>query len=133
MLVVNFADEELFITKDGIKIQPQDRVLTRKLMRQLPGNAQSLQDKLTAAGEGSKVTTMIILVANLLLAVSLQSIFDMIQALQIVILFPLLGVLMPANTSLFFNELTSIAAFDVFETNETCLKLFKLLPREPIS
>ena len=76
---------------------------------------------------------MIILVANLLLAVGLQSIFDMIQALQIIILFPLLGVLMPANTSLFFNELSSIAAFDVFETNEYCLKLFELLPREPIS
>ena len=76
---------------------------------------------------------MVILGANLLLAVGLQSIFDMIQALQIVILFPLLGVLMPANTASFFNELSSIAAFDIFETNEYISEILDLLPQDALN
>ena len=53
ILVINFADEELFITENGIKIQPQYRVLTRKLMRQLPTGAVSLQEALSSAAESS--------------------------------------------------------------------------------
>ena len=43
-VVVNFADEELFISEDGIKILPEDRVLRRKLPRQLPESAVSVQE-----------------------------------------------------------------------------------------
>ena len=38
-VVVNFSDEELFISEDGIKILFDDRVLRRKLPRQLPQSA----------------------------------------------------------------------------------------------
>ena len=41
-LIVEFADEDLFITDKGIKIQEKHRILSRKLARQLPESAQSL-------------------------------------------------------------------------------------------
>ena len=33
IIVINFADEDFFITDDGIKIHSEQRVLTRRLMR----------------------------------------------------------------------------------------------------
>ena len=73
------------------------------------------------------------LLINVFFAAGLQEIFNMIESLQIVILLPLLNVLIPANTGMFFNELTSIAAFDIFETNEFCLDALDLLPKDPIN
>ena len=57
----------------------------------------------------------------------------MIEALQVIILLPLLSVSMPANTGMFFNKLTQIAAFDPLETNEFLTDLLKLQPKEPLS
>lgn len=56
----------------------------------------------------------------------------MIQALQIIILMPLMNANMPANTGMFFNELAAIAAFDLFETNEMMTEKLDLLPRDPV-
>ena len=50
----------------------------------------------------------------------------MIEALQIIILLPLLNANMPANTGMTFDLLARIAAFDLFETNEFLTELLKL-------
>ena len=44
LIQITFADEDLFISEDGIKIPAEKRVLTRQLMRQLPVDASDLQD-----------------------------------------------------------------------------------------
>lgn len=36
---VNFADSDLFISTDGIKIPEKNRIIVRELMRQLPDDA----------------------------------------------------------------------------------------------
>ncbi len=41
-LVVKFDDERFFITENGIKILPEDRVLRKSIRRQLPKSAQNL-------------------------------------------------------------------------------------------
>ena len=57
----------------------------------------------------------------------------MIQALQILILLPLLKPGMPANTGMFFNQLASIAAFDIFEMGELIDELLSLMPTDPVN
>lgn len=47
ILKINFADADLFITENGIQIRPEHRNLSRKLSRQLPEDAESLQEALT--------------------------------------------------------------------------------------
>ena len=42
----------------------------------------------------------------------------MINALQILILLPLLKSSIPANASMVFGQLTKIAAFDIFEIGD---------------
>ena len=42
IVLVTFLDADLFITETGIKIKPEDRQLSRRIMRQLPDEAQSV-------------------------------------------------------------------------------------------
>ena len=57
----------------------------------------------------------------------------MIEPLQIIILLPLMNVQLPANTGRFFSQLTAIAAFDIFETDEYLRELFDLPPQDPVN
>ena len=58
------------------------------------------------------------MLGNFLMGFSLKSVLDMINALQIIILLPLIDTKVPANASMFFSRLTEIAAFDFFEIGE---------------
>ena len=49
-LVIDFFYEEVFVSANGIKIQPQNKILTRSLIRQLPSGAVSLQSALSSFG-----------------------------------------------------------------------------------
>lgn len=62
---------------------------------------------------------------------SLQELFGLINALQLIILLPLLQCNMPANTGNFFGFLTNIAAFDIFEMDEYFLKYLSLPEVDP--
>ena len=81
MLSINFQDEDLFISEKGIQILTKDRVLTRELVRQQPSNAQNIIDTMNTIGETSHVSTMAILVTDILLGAGLQQVFGMISAL----------------------------------------------------
>lgn len=70
---------------------------------------------------------------NLLLSIGLQQIFGMISALQILILLPLLHASMPANCGNFFNEISKIAAFDIFEIGEYVDEYFNLDFQNPVN
>ena len=55
------------------------------------------------------------MIGNIFMGVGLQQVLDMINALQIVILLPLIETNIPANASMFFARLLEIAAFDILE------------------
>ena len=57
----------------------------------------------------------------------------MVEALQVIILLPLLSAPIPTNSGMFCEELTAIAAFDVIETGEYWEELLDLLPKDPIN
>ena len=106
-------------------------------MRQLPSGAMNLQGALSSFGTSLQWTVTTLLAVNLLLKFSLKEMFNTIEALQVIVLLPLLSVSMPANTGMFFDLLTKIAAFDLLpdllKTNEFLSELLKLQPKEPIS
>lgn len=56
-------------------------------------------------------------ILSLLVSASLQYLWGMISAQQIVVLLPLFNVQIPANTYLFFEQLMMIAAFDLIPTD----------------
>ena len=63
----------------------------------------------------------------------MSALFSMIQALQMIILIPLLKSIMPANTGIFFNQLTSIATYEIFEIGEYLDEWLSLIPTDPVN
>ena len=57
----------------------------------------------------------------------------MINALQIMILIPLLKASIPANASMVFGQLTKVAAFDIFEIGDYVDEYFDLAPTDPVN
>jgi len=70
---------------------------------------------LSASAEDSKAGATFLLISQLLLSVRLSEIFGMVSALQLITLLPLMESNMPANTGMFFKELSKIAAFDILD------------------
>eukprot|EP00353_Schmidingerella_taraikaensis_P015612 CAMPEP_0185617348 /NCGR_PEP_ID=MMETSP0436-20130131/43152_1 /TAXON_ID=626734 ORGANISM="Favella taraikaensis, Strain Fe Narragansett Bay" /NCGR_SAMPLE_ID=MMETSP0436 /ASSEMBLY_ACC=CAM_ASM_000390 /LENGTH=68 /DNA_ID=CAMNT_0028254911 /DNA_START=277 /DNA_END=480 /DNA_ORIENTATION=- len=58
---------------------------------------------------------MVILIFNSVLGAGLQSVLSMINALQIIVMLPLLEANMPANAGMVFRYLAEIAAFDYLD------------------
>ena len=62
--------------------------------------------------------TTIIMLLNILLAASLELLWDVINAQQIVMLLPLFNCVIPANVGIIFKGLMYIAALDVIPTDD---------------
>ena len=91
-LVIEFADPDIFISENGIQMLPEDRKIERKLMKQLPQDAKAAQESINAQGDNAQTATTIIMISQFALGVGLKKILDMINALQIIILLPLIEV-----------------------------------------
>lgn len=83
--------------------------------------------------EAEKYSVFTVFTINTLLNIGLQQIFDLIAALQFIILLPLLDVSMPANAGRFFDIVHDIAAFDVLEIGEFTEHLLSILPTDPVN
>ena len=132
-LVVEFADPDLFISDGGIQMLPDHRRMTRELMTQLPQDAIGTQTNINSSADDSKKATTAIMASNFLMGFGLKSVIDMINALQIIILLPLIDVKIPANAGMFFKTLAEYAAFDFVDIGEYADAIFKLEPTEPIN
>eukprot|EP00347_Sterkiella_histriomuscorum_P005693 403355625 len=71
------------------------------------------------------VSTIVIgnFVLNLLLATSLQYLWGMINALQLILHMPLFKVNFPSNTNFVFNQIISVSTFDVIPSEEALEKM----------
>ena len=69
----------------------------------------------------------------MLMGLSLKSVLDMINALQIIILLPLIDTFIPANAHMFFSRLTEIAAFDFIEIGEYVQDILELPFTDPVN
>lgn len=102
-------------------------------MRQIPDSAKEAQESINTSADNSKSVTSAIMIGNLILGVGLQRILEMINALQIIILLPLIKSNIPANASMFFARLLEIAAFDIFEIGEFVNDYLSLEQTDPIN
>ena len=64
---------------------------------------------------------------------SLQSMWGLINSLQIVVSMPLLSLSFPANVQLMFSLIIQIATFSLFSTVSMDQKLFNFSPDVPLN
>ena len=74
-----------------------------------------------------------LMIGKLFMNFSLKSVFEMINALQIVILLPLSESSVPANAGMFFERLAQIAAFDLIEIKPQINEYLDLVPTGPVN
>eukprot|EP00347_Sterkiella_histriomuscorum_P013544 403364306 len=81
------------------------------------------------------VSTIVIgnFVLNLLLATSLQYLWGMINALQLILHMPLFKVNFPSNTNFVFNQIISVSTFDVIPSEEALEKMFDFADTGPLN
>ena len=132
-LVIEFADPDLFVTEHGIRILPEHRRLKKPLKKQIPDDAKATQENINSSADNSKTATTVIMVSQILLGAGLKSVLDMINALQVIILLPLIETQIPANASMFMQTLTDVAAFDFIEIGDVSNDILSLPPTEPVN
>ena len=76
---------------------------------------------------------MIILVGNTLLGASLNSVLKMINAMQIIIIFPLTEAIVPANAGEVLKRCAKVASFDFIEIGEYVNEFLGLPPTDPVN
>lgn len=133
IVLITFLDADLFITETGIRIKPEDRQLSRRIMRQLPDEALSVQIKIDEAIIGAKWTTYAVMALTGAGDVSMQGLFNMVEALQLIVYLPLFDVSFPANSQRVFDSLSNIAAYDIYEIGDHVNQFLDLDPTEPIN
>ena len=65
--------------------------------------------------------------------VSMQGLFNLVEALQLIVYLPLFDVSFPANSQRVFDRLSKIAAFDFFEIGDHVNRFLDLQPTEPVN
>jgi len=94
---------------------------TSLLMELPPQMSPRSNEVMQAAKQAVSATTTFIfssnIVMNVFLAASLNQLWSMINSQQIMVLFPLFKINLPANTAVMFNMLMTIAAFDIVPTD----------------
>ena len=73
------------------------------------------------------------LVVNTILSASLQQLWGLLEAQQIIVLMPLLKIELPAICSIFFGFLMTIASFDLIPIDNYVDKHVQMTPRDPIN
>ena len=83
------------------------------------------------ATQSSKAFMISSFVFNLLLSVSLNQLWALINTQQLIVLMPLFNISIPANAGMFFNQIMEIAAFDIIETGDYLDSALDLERKEP--
>ena len=104
-------------------------VMKKSLPQQVP--ILNLGDIIDFATESYKVALVSNIILNFFLSASLQQIWSMINAQQLVVLLTLFNVKMPANASIFYVNLMAIASFDFYEMGEFYDDILSLEPTAP--
>jgi len=73
------------------------------------------------------------LVVSLLLGGSMEQLWGMIRALQIIVLSALVGMTLPSNVHLFIQGCMEFANVDIFSGEVIYLTLFEFTPTDPLT
>ena len=92
-----------------------------------------MKQVLDAAVLGAKGAVFLTFIVNLLVGISLNSLWSVINAQQLMILLPIFDVVLPATAVPFFKEAFGIASFDVYEgLSDATDSMLGLEPSEPM-
>lgn len=132
MLNINFPNTSLFVSQAGVSLSNEYEYNQKPIPKQLPIDEKtiSVQESIASASVASATLTGTTMVFSVIMTASLSALLGMIEALQIIVLMPLLKTKMPANVGLFMGELMKIAAFDLVETGTYVEAIFNLEPHD---
>lgn len=97
------------------------------------GDGNKVTSGINSAASSAKAVVVVNFIFNIVMSASLQSLFNMINAQQLIVLMPLFDINMPANAQLFFNQIMKIAAFDIIDTEAMLNKLLHLKKTKPLN
>ena len=115
--MIAFKSEDFFYDQFGKSLSPETKL--KKSVPQQVGSAtelEALDNASSAIGSGTQGVFFVNVLLNILMSGSMQFLWDLINAQQIVILLPLFNVQTPANARVIFNALMSLAAFEAIPT-----------------
>ena len=123
-------DASKFISKVSQLHATSSEILSGTIPPQLPDDqlTEALSDATVAFDAVSKTALISNFLINLLVSGSLNLLWGMINSLQILTHFPLINVLMPANSQMLFSVIVKIATFDVINVDPIMEWLDGLMP-----
>jgi len=132
---VIFNDPLMCFAVGGGVIDKKKRLLTKNLPRQLPKGKEGdlFEDLITAVITATKVVIASNFLLNIFLTVALQYVLGMINTQQLIVLLPLFDIKAPANAELFFRQLMSVVAFEVYDTGDIVNATLSLEEVNPVN
>ena len=82
---------------NGLLMESNQRVIERELPPQLAESALVMADIVSTAATSTQGVVILNFTLNIVVSASLQSIWNMINAQQLIVLMPLFDMVMPAN------------------------------------
>jgi hypothetical protein len=119
---VTFNDPTLWTSADGLHMQNNTQILERYIPTQVPFGSGGLG----ISSSQSQAVVIANFVANLGMSASLNQLWSMINTQQLIVMMPLFKVSMPANAQAFFNQIFTIAAFQIFNLDPYINKMLDL-------
>ena len=95
----------------------------------IPGSVQeTVSEVITATGSTAKTVMTGNLVLNLFLFASLNQLWSLVEAQQVIALMPILNVKLPAIPAVLISKFLEIANFDILPVEKMWTKIFKMQP-----
>ena len=118
-LRISFIDTKLLFDVFGQDIE-KELVFERIIPTQFASEAEaevfnSLEESVGTVDTGYFASNVFI---NAVIAFTLQGVWSMLESQQIIVLFPLFEIILPANAKSVFSLLLQIAAFDAMPTEQ---------------
>ena len=96
-------------------------------------NEKVIIKAIESAGIAAEITLLSNLSLNLLLSASLNQLWSMVNAQQLLVVLPLMKFLLPSSATMFFSGIFAIAAFDLYDTNDFWHDQLEIVETEPLN
>jgi len=107
--------------------------MERELPAQLSKSDREVQESIEQAAESVKAVMAGNFLLTLLISASLNQLLNMVHTQQLIVMFPLFNVTLPANAGMFLSQMMTIAAFEVIDTKPFLNTVLALPHTDPLN
>ena len=116
LIRATFNDPLLFTARSGVQIKEENKVISKELPPQLPKEYSTWKKFADSFFYSADTLTVLEFTLHTLIKIPLNQLLSMINTLQIIVLFSVFKIQLPANAGIFFNQMQQIAAYDFYDT-----------------